>query len=1105
MPGESSLTWLELRSKIRDECERAWGADEASGSLPPLEETADLWLAVLEAPCDQPELRGLSELLLCALRGCLVSRGGHWSNSLGDLCIKLEPFLWKLLYLADRAGYDEQRRKQRHDGRTASLYHLLLRLDVTTRSVLAADSAESLRGQPGFAESIGHVYLARNDHAHWAKLLSDAERANAFIDVMLIYLVATSKQAPRLRGAAGVSAAVSAAQGALATGGAGRLGVGLVGAGALYGDGRGAGGLPSDGRGAVYVVHRYTLSQMTGLIGRVPELELLSDWIRGGRDSVFALVGIGGMGKSALTWKWFNDVAPTVMRPLAGRMWWSFYAPDATFENFVAHALAYATGASLEQVRQQSFSEQTRDLWDALDKRPFLLVLDGMERLLIAYGGMDAAYQADVEAERTAEGGGEDARADRGGDSPGGGGGGALEPAQLSSGEHKLRKTADLRAGEFLRELAQVGQSRILLSTRMYPADLEVAGEELTGCRQHKLTGLNDDDAFALWQALKVKGTKQPIVDFSNRCGNHPLLIRILASEVAAFRRAPRDFDAWRRAHPDFNPFAMNLLQVRSHVLKIALANLTPEERQTLQMLATFRAPIQWPLLVDLLEKYRSWEDETELSDSLTVLEDRGLIGWDRSENSYELHPVVRGVTWAQLDQRGKEEILAKKIACLEPRVAEIARGQVERFEELMTPAAELFLAQAELRQLDRAWETFREYLDDALYFRWAVARYRLELIEQFPRDRGGNAAPRGAPRAAPVGAGDGGGAVVDQSPYESLILHALGKGMLAVGRPGSAVDCFEECQQRVGRLAPQFPPIRTRIIGKDSTVDSPATLNRLVQLELAHAYRLSGRLRAGEQVASAALAVSRAESDRYQQGLALYRLGLVQSARGAADEAAAAFAASLDVWREFNQADDSSAIAQTQASAGRTKFFDLEGFVHLCLAQQALWQRDLEGARAELAAAAPLLAVDGFANNQIHLLRLTGQLALELGEENSAEQTLQEAAKKARGCGRVEEELQALTSLAERRVARGELDDARGLLAEVWEQAERGPYPLFHTDACLVLSRLETAARHTDEAALAAKRAFELAWCDGPPHAYHWGLERARARLRELNAPEPR
>jgi hypothetical protein len=33
---------------------------------------------------------------------------------------------------------------------------------------------------------------------------------------------------------------------------------------------------------------------------------------------------------------------------------------------------------------------------------------------------------------------------------------------------------------------------------------------------------------------------------------------------------------------------------------------------------------------------------------------------------------------------------------------------------------------------------------------------------------------------------------------------------------------------------------------------------------------------------------------------------------------------------------------------------------------------------------------------------------------------------------------------------------------------------------------------------------ACRLAWSDGPPFAYHWGLQKAKAHLAALGAPEP-
>lgn len=82
--------------------------------------------------------------------------------------------------------------------------------------------------------------------------------------------------------------------------------------------------------------------------------------------------------------------------------------------------------------------------------------------------------------------------------------------------------------------------------------------------------------------------------------------------------------------------------------------------------------------------------------------------------------------------------------------------------------------------------------------------------------------------------------------------------------------------------------------------------------------------------------------------------------------------------------------------------------------------------------------------------------------------------------------------------------DAARELLEEVWAPAERGPYPLWHADARNVLSKLERDLGNTAAAGDAATVAYRLAWCDGPPYGYEYGLTQARKNLQELGAPEP-
>jgi len=103
-----------------------------------------------------------------------------------------------------------------------------------------------------------------------------------------------------------------------------------------------------------------------------------------------------------------------------------------------------------------------------------------------------------------------------------------------------------------------------------------------------------------------------------------------------------------------------------------------------------------------------------------------------------------------------------------------------------------------------------------------------------------------------------------------------------------------------------------------------------------------------------------------------------------------------------------------------------------------------------------------------------------------------------------VEYEVAGLAAMAELELARGKPDEARERLDEVWEPAREGPYPLCQADAFNVLADICLAEDDKPGAIEAATKAYRAAWCDGPPWAYHWGLEKAKAHLQALNAPEP-
>lgn len=150
----------------------------------------------------------------------------------------------------------------------------------------------------------------------------------------------------------------------------------------------------------------------------------------------------------------------------------------------------------------------------------------------------------------------------------------------------------------------------------------------------------------------------------------HPLLLQILAGEVSRFRGVPGDFYAWRDANPGFDPFSLPLVQVQSEVLAVALRGLSDAERRTLHFVAGFRMPADIETLKAILVRVGGEDDDdpdgsqtkpfasfAELDATLDVLEDRGLLGWDRHANRYDLHPIVRGVTWSGLGDDARIDV----------------------------------------------------------------------------------------------------------------------------------------------------------------------------------------------------------------------------------------------------------------------------------------------------------------------------------------------------------------------------------------------------------------------------------------------------------------
>jgi len=130
--------------------------------------------------------------------------------------------------------------------------------------------------------------------------------------------------------------------------------------------------------------------------GRAAERQTLSDWLADDAGHpLLVMRALGGFGKSALAWHWLlHDVDPARWPRV---LWWGFY-DERNFEAFLRETLVYLAEAGATHLRGASHlnpRQQADALLGQLGQPGTLLILDGFERALRAYGTMDAAYQGD--------------------------------------------------------------------------------------------------------------------------------------------------------------------------------------------------------------------------------------------------------------------------------------------------------------------------------------------------------------------------------------------------------------------------------------------------------------------------------------------------------------------------------------------------------------------------------------------------------------------------------------------------------------------------------------------------------------------------------------
>lgn len=441
-------------------------------------------------------------------------------------------------------------------------------------------------------------------------------------------------------------------------------------------------------------------------VGRTAQLKVLDDWAKAtDAHSVLLFEAIGGNGKSMLTWHWVKNHATAARTDWAGRFWYSFYEKGAVMTDFCREALAYMSGVPVKTLEQRPIAEVKKELLALLHARPWLIILDGLERVLVAYHRIDAAEMPDEEADVPT-----DKVLDR-------------NPCDAIRDEDN----------DLLRALAGCAPSKILISSRLIPRVLlNPSGLPIQHVQPLKLPGLDDIDAEALLRANGVSGGSSHIRYYlRSYCDNHPLTIGALAGLIRNYLPEPGDFDRWA-ADPQHGAAldlaSLDLKQRRNHILTAAIAALSEHGRNLLSTLALVQEGVDYETLEAFNPHPRG--DTQRLGETVRDLRQRGLLQYDEFNKRYDLHPVVRGVASGGLKGHDKETQGQKVIDFYNSR----PHGPYEQAKTMEDVASGLHVVRTllKLERWQQAVDAYRGDLATALLFNLEAHGETLALLRAF-------------------------------------------------------------------------------------------------------------------------------------------------------------------------------------------------------------------------------------------------------------------------------------------------------------------------------------------------------------------------------------
>jgi preprotein translocase subunit YajC len=125
-------------------------------------------------------------------------------------------------------------------------------------------------------------------------------------------------------------------------------------------------------------LHNQTLPE-PNFVGRKEMLETITDWYTNPEVRIGALIGWGGVGKSAIVRKWYDTLDSNAIKP-DGIFWWGFYR-NAYLEQFLNALLRFVSQGRIKPETIKSTWKKIERIKEYIHQGTYLIILDGLEQM----------------------------------------------------------------------------------------------------------------------------------------------------------------------------------------------------------------------------------------------------------------------------------------------------------------------------------------------------------------------------------------------------------------------------------------------------------------------------------------------------------------------------------------------------------------------------------------------------------------------------------------------------------------------------------------------------------------------------------------------------